>query len=641
MKNNNKMRHAQARHLSLLAVCIAVVMAPAVKVMADSSSELMMFAEMSGQRPAAPAPAPAPAPVAPVRTQPVPVPVAPASAPAANFARPVITAPAQQPVFAERQIPAAVITQPVQPAAAPIVHHAAAPIAPPAIAEAPQPREAVERPAPVSTKPSQPAEIQGGGFLTEEQRRPEPQPFNPIQPARKVSQQPQPTQTATYAPVESPKADINFVSTPSADASVTTSPVTLSGGANETVAESEIRQKFLSAARITWRISPSLKSYIAQGDAAAASVDEAKGQRWPQVDVSAASATKEFGSGTKNYEYQGNTPSLGVSVATNLIDFGQTSRTIESREERVTSALQSVQAQREDLAMQVSNALIEWNKQQHVIAISKQYLARMAELTKMLSGIVQSDTGRRSELTQAKGRLLQAQSYLENAESRARDVEITLNRLMGNSRVTLPASDKWALSFGDLNRQLTSLDVHPLILRASAEERAAFKEAEAIKASGLPKLNWTVSKNTREDQLGRQQAWQTGLNVSWGLFRGGSTNAQEIAAIKRAEASRQQVQEQRRDLENRVRAASQNAHSTAERAVLYKNLIVESDRIRKDFFDQWYHLGRRSLLDVLSAESDLYNNQVSEVSNRFDSYAAIISGYANSGTLSRWLTTGR
>lgn len=631
MKNNNKMRHAQARHLSLLAVCIAVVMAPAVNVMADSTSELMMFAEMSGQRPAAPAPA------APVRAQPlpVPVPVAPASAPpvpAANFARPVITAPAQQPLFAERQIPETVITPPVQPSAMPI--------APPAIAEVPQQREVIERPATDIAKPSPPVEIQGGGFLTEDQRRPEPQPFNPLQPTRNVSQ-PQPAQTATYAPVESPQANINFVSTPSADATIATSPVTLSGGANETVAESEIRQKFLSAARITWRISPSLKSYIAQGDAAEASVDEAKGQRWPQVDVSAASATKEFGSGTKNYEYQGNTPSLGVSVATNLIDFGQTSRTIESREERVTSAQQAVQAQREDLAMQVSNALIEWNKQQHVIAISKQYLARMAELTKMLSGIVQSDTGRRSELTQAKGRLLQAQSYLENAESRARDVEITLNRLMGNSRVTLPASDKWALSFGDLNRQLTSLDVHPLILRASAEERAAFKEAEAIKASGLPKLNWTVSKNTREDQLGRQQAWQTGLNVSWGLFRGGSTNAQEIAAIKRAESSRQQVQEQRRDLENRVRAASQNAHSTAERAVLYKNLIVESDRIRKDFFDQWYHLGRRSLLDVLSAESDLYNNQVSEVSNRFDSYAAIISGYANSGTLSRWLTTGR
>lgn len=427
----------------------------------------------------------------------------------------------------------------------------------------------------------------------------------------------------------------------SSDISQEGARVSLSGPKNETVAASELRQKFLAAARISWSMSPTLKAYMAQGEAAEANVEDAKGQRWPQVDVTASSATKEFGNGVKNYQYQDSTPSLGLSVATNLYDFGQTRSTIESRQERVTSARQTVQAQREELAMQVSNALIEWDKQQHVIAISKQYLARMAELTKMLNGIVQLDAGRRSELTQAKGRLLQAQSYLENAESRARDVEITLHRLLGDSRVILPASDKWALPFADVNRQLSSLNGHPLILRASAEERAAFKEAEAIKASGLPKLNWTVSKNTREDQLGRQQAWQTGLNVSWGLFRGGSTTAQEIAAIKRAEANREQVQEQRRELENRVRTANQNAHSTAERAALYKNLIVESDRIRKDFFDQWYHLGRRSLLDVLSAESDLYNNQVNEVSNRFDSYAAIINGYANAGTLSHWLMTGR
>ncbi len=632
MKNNNKVRHAQARRLSLLAICIAVVMTPAASVMADSSDELMMFAEVSGQRSSTARSLP----VAPVRAQP---------APAARLVRPAAPVAAQQPHFAEPQ------TQNFSPSAS-AYRAASVPVkvAPRSTYVEPAPVVAVASPpvaasqsAQTSTQPVQ----QGGGFLTEEQRRPAVAQFNALQSVKGIKQLPSTSAVASESAASS-QPDFNYVSQPvstsayaAADASVANSPVTLSGSANETVAESELRQKFLSAARITWRISPSLKSYIAQGDAAKASVDEAKGQRWPQVDVNAASATKEFGSGVRNYEYQGNTPSLGVSVATNLIDFGQTSRTIESREERVKSADQSVQAQREDLAMQVTNALIEWNKQQHVIAISKQYLARMAELTKMLSGIVQSDAGRRSELTQAKGRLLQAQSYLENAESRARDVEITLNRLMGNSRVTLPASDKWALPFGDLNRQLASLDVHPLILRASAEERAAFKEAEAIKASGLPKLNWTVSKSTREDQLGRQQAWQTGLNVSWGLFRGGSTNAQEIAAVKRAEASRQQVHEQRRELENRVRAASQNSHSMAERATLYKGLIVESDRIRKDFFDQWYHLGRRSLLDVLSAESDLYNNQVSEVSNRFDSYAAIISGYANSGTLGRWLATGR
>lgn len=613
MKNNNMHRRAAARRLSLLAGCITVMMAPAISVMADSTSELMMFAEMSGHRPAAPV-------AAPVRSAPVQrVPVAPAQ----RFA----TAPAPQAMFTQPQV---------------------APVAPPVAAPRAQPAPAPAPATPIAPPPVQP--VQGGGFLTEEQRQPEPKQTNPLLKSVRTfnPQQPAPVPVPVNEAEVKAQSEFSYVSPPvaetrttAADAAVARSPVSLSGAVDETVAESELRQKFLSAARITWRISPALKSSVAQTDAAAASVDEAKGQRWPQLDVSASSATKEFGGGVKSDGSQSNVPALGVSMATNLIDFGQTSRTIESREERVTSAQQAAQAQREELAMQVSNALIEWNKQQRIIAISQQYVARMTELTTMLSGIVQSDTGRRSELTQAKGRLLQAQSYLENAESRARDVEITLNRLMGNSRVTLPASDRWAMNFGDLNRQLASLDDHPLILRANAETRAGFKEAEAIKASGLPKLNWTVTKSTREDQLGRQQAWQTGINVSWGLFRGGSTNAQEIAAIKRAEASRQQVQEQRRDLENRVRAASQDAHSMADRAALYKSLIVESDRIRKDFFDQWYHLGRRSLLDVLSAESDLYNNQVSEVSNRFDSYAAIIRGYSSAGILSRWLTTGR
>lgn len=643
MKNNNQLRRTPARRLSLLAVCITMVMTPAMQVIADSTSELMMFAEMSGHRPAAPA---------------VPVQRAPTvRAPVQTYAPPAVPVAPSQPLFTSppSAVPAAVPAAPARGVVQPVPEQPAPVSAAPAHAFVqPVPEQSASVPAAQSNTFVQAAPVpsaapgqqtqQGGRFLTEAQRQPAPPRSEPVLQAVQAFTPPPATPRPVSNNRASTTAGFRYVSPPPAAAASTTiaqSPVSLSGGSRETVAESELRQKLLSAVRIAWRISPVLKSYVAQTDAALASVDEAKGQRWPQLDVGASSPTKEFGSGVKSYENQSNIPSLSVSVATNLIDFGQTSRTIESRQQRAISAQQAVQAQREDLAMQVTNALIEWNKQQHVITISQQFVARMKELTTMLSGIVQSDAGRRSELTQAKGRLLQAQSYLENARSRARDVEITLQRLIGDNRITLPASHRWAMNFGDLHHQLASLDRHPLILRAKAEEQAAFKEAQAIKASGLPKLNWTVNKSTREDQLGRQQAWQTGLNVSWGLFRGGSVTAQEIAAIKRAEASRQQVQEQRRDLENRVRAANQDAHATAERAELYKNLIAESDRIRKDFFDQWYHLGRRTLLDVLSAESDLYNNQVNEVSNRFDSYAAILRGYSSAGTLSRWLTTGR
>jgi outer membrane protein TolC len=59
--------------------------------------------------------------------------------------------------------------------------------------------------------------------------------------------------------------------------------------------------------------------------------------------------------------------------------------------------------------------------------------------------------------------------------------------------------------------------------------------------------------------------------------------------------------------------------------------------VRKQFFEQWYHLNRRTLVDVLLAESDFYNNQVSEVSTQFDAYQAILKIRLNNGTLEQWL----
>ncbi|WP_343553473.1 TolC family protein [Pantoea sp.] len=399
--------------------------------------------------------------------------------------------------------------------------------------------------------------------------------------------------------------------------------------------ENALRAIFHRATQIALQTSPKLRSAQFDAQAAEANVAEAKGQRWPQVDVGTSSRSYQFGGGTKTQ--QSNTPAVNINMATTLYDFGQTSHTIDSRQKSATAAGIAVNASSEDLAWQVSSALVELSKQRLIIELSQQYLARMKELVKMLSGIVGADPGRRSELTQARGRELQAQSSLDNALTKARETEITLSKLIGNSEIALPRTAQWNLSLASLDRLIASIDNHPVIRQAQAQTEAALAEAKAVKSSNLPKVNWVVSKNTAEDQFGRQQAWQTGVNVSWGLFRGGSGTAAERAALQRAESSREQVAEQKRDLDYRIRNADQDARSMLQRSDLYRNLTVESDRIRLAFFDQWYHLGKRTLLDVLSAESDYYNNRVAEVTNRFDSYSATFRGYASAGQLLPWL----
>lgn len=403
--------------------------------------------------------------------------------------------------------------------------------------------------------------------------------------------------------------------------------------------EAEIKMLFADAVRQALRISPRISSSRSQAAAAESSVDEAKGQRWPQVDLTTNSKSLYFGSGSRNGGHKSDVPAVGINVATTLYDFGQTSNTIKTRQDQARAATVGIAAEEENTAWELSNAMIELNKQRLIISLSQDYVARMKELTSMLSGIVAVDKGRSSELTQAKGRLLSAQSSLDAAVSKARDTEIVIYRLLGDSQIALPAAAQWNMNMPVLSAQLASLDRHPTILKARADAQASLSEAAAVRSSGLPSLNWVVSKNTGEDEYGRSQAFQTGLQMSWGLFRGGSNSAAERAALARAEASRHLVDEQHRDLEQRVRAANQDAGSLLERADLYQNLKVESDRIRLAFFEQWYHLGKRTLLDVLSAESDYYNNRVNEVSSRFDGYAAIMRSHASSGQLIDWLNS--
>lgn len=401
------------------------------------------------------------------------------------------------------------------------------------------------------------------------------------------------------------------------------------------VSEYEVKKAFNRAVMLANRMSPGLNKARAQSQAAVEDIEEAKGQRWPQMDVSADSKRLTFGGGERSD--QSDIPALSLNVVTNVYDFGQIDSVIASRENTSRAAASQVSAEAENMAWEVSSLLVDLSKQRLIIEASQQYVARMSELVTMLSGIVAVDAGRRSELTQAKGQMLQAQTELEAATTKTREIEIKLYKYIGDNKISLPENPEWAMRVPGVEHQLEVIDRHPVVQKARAEADAALSEAAAVRASGMPKLNWVISKNTGEDDYGRTQPFETGLQVSWGAFRGGSSRAAERAALMKAEASRQTIEEQRIDLEHRIRSAGQQAQSLLERSGLYHNLAQETDQIRLDFFEQWYYLGKRTLLDVLGAESDYYSNRVSEISSRFDGYSAIFQGYASSGQLIPWL----
>ena len=403
--------------------------------------------------------------------------------------------------------------------------------------------------------------------------------------------------------------------------------------------EHELRAIFWRAVQAAAERSPLVRRMQAEQQAAVDDIDEAKGQRWPQLGIAMQSETARLGPGKDNVSTS--TQGINFNVTTPVYDWGRIGKTIESREHLAQAANASIEAELENSAFEVLATMVELGKQRIIIDLGQQYENRMSDLVTMLAGIVAVDKGRSSELTQAKARLLQAQSARDNAQTQATGAEIQLRKLVGERPLMIPRTREWNIRLASLDGLLQHVDDHPNIQRAQSSAEAAQLQAQVVRSTSLPQLNWVISKTTAEDGMGRSQPLQTSLAVSWAAFRGGSTRAAERAALQRAEAGRQEAGQQRMDLEYYIRNASHDARTLLERAELYRDLTAETDQIRKAFYEQWYHLGKRTLLDVLSAESDHFSNQVSEISSRFDGYQAIFRQYASAGSLLQWLRGGR
>jgi outer membrane protein, adhesin transport system len=401
------------------------------------------------------------------------------------------------------------------------------------------------------------------------------------------------------------------------------------------VPEQAVRAALRSAAETAASRSAAVRQARNDWDAAKFDVDQVKGQRWPQVQV-AGNSPSVNGSGTTKFDDY-NRSTAQINVTTMVYDWGKISKNIDSRTKTAEAAELYYKTIEQQNAYEVSSNLVELAKNRAVYEIGTSYVKRMSALVDMLAEIVKVDPGRLSELSQAKARLLQAQTSQQVVADQVRSLELSVYKLVGDQATPMPSGTRWQLRLDGLDSAVDAVAQNPAIEQATAEAAAASATAKSVRAGSLPQLNWVINKTTAHDSWGNRQPWTTMLQLSWTPFQGGSQQAAERAALSRASSSSDRREQLQLDSEFKVRDAHRDAIALSERTKLYADLSAETDLVRKQFFEQWYHLNRRTLVDVLLAESDFYNNQVSEVSTQFDAYQSILKIRLNNGTLEQWL----
>jgi adhesin transport system outer membrane protein len=122
------------------------------------------------------------------------------------------------------------------------------------------------------------------------------------------------------------------------------------------------------------------------------------------------------------------------------------------------------------------------------------------------------------------------------------------------------------------------------------------------------------------------------LVLRWNLFRGGSDRAQERAFAERRYAAIDTAANARRDVEEKV-AVALYAKATSEERLAYLQEHANLSLEVLDSYKQQLDLGRRTLLDVLNAENEVFTARSNLAAGRYDDLFNQYAVEAAKGTL--------
>lgn len=329
---------------------------------------------------------------------------------------------------------------------------------------------------------------------------------------------------------------------------------------------------------------------------------------------------------------------LALSVSAPLYDGGRLDELIRYRQRLVDAGEEGIGAVRERVVRDAVTTALERNRYTVQLAVHERYVAKMACLVRMMEQVVELDRGRSSELIQARKGLRQAQLAREDALTARRQAETRLQQLVGG-----PALLPWSAAgvplqeLPALDQVVSEITVSPDVRQLRLQAEAMEFYAQASRAETSPQVRWQVGASQSRYAHVDSANWNAGLTLNLVLADGGAATAGSNAASERALAARRQedaVVEERVRLAAMLHDAATSARTRAQQVV---EVLKESEQVRAATYEQWSRLGRRSLFDLMSAESEHVQLRLAEVNAQHDAWSAIAQLRSAGAGLLPWL----
>jgi len=401
------------------------------------------------------------------------------------------------------------------------------------------------------------------------------------------------------------------------------------------VAGSASADTLREALNSTYRTNPTLMAQREALRATDATVAIARAAGRPQVSATAGLNRDLTRSGVLDVGGKGPDLSVGVDLSYPLFNGGSVRNSIRAAQTRVEAARALLDAVEGDVFTEAVAAYMDVIRDRAIVELNQNNVRVLTTNLQATRDRFEIGDVTRTDIAQSEARLELSRSDLAGAEARLAASIENYKRVIGEPPEDLapppplpplPATAEEAVRIALVN--------NPDLVASVQQAEAAGFDVRVARAGRLPTLSAGVS-GTYVNALGGAEdsgvpgltapstGTQTtaGLNARIPIFQGG----EPAARIRQAQALEGQLLEQVIASERLVVANTRSAfaaYEAAQRAIQSSQLAVSANELALEGTRAEQSVGTRNVLDVLNAEQELLNAQVTLVTARRDHYVA-------------------
>ncbi|MHA3840087.1 TolC family outer membrane protein [Sphingomonas aestuarii] len=400
-----------------------------------------------------------------------------------------------------------------------------------------------------------------------------------------------------------------------------------------TIGQSTLGQALATA----YRTNPTLAAERANLRANDENVPIARSAGLPQVTSSATYLenlhNSSNGSGQNSFGNPARQVTAGVDLSVPIYSGGAVRNSVRAAETRVRvgrADLRSVEAQ---TFTNVVAAYMDVIRDEAIVALNQQNVRALGVNLQASRDRFELGDLTRTDVAQSEARLAISEGQLRSAEAQLISTRENYIRIVGEAPGVLappPPLPGLPVAVEDATR--VALDQNPNLdsIRLAAE--ASDYDIDVARAARLPRVSafvggdynnflGSLGSGTGVDIRQDSSSAQAGLSLSMPLFQGGLP----AARVRQAQARRSQTLEIATEVERGVVAQTRSAFAvwqSSQRVIETAQVAVDANRLSLEGVRAENSVGTRTILDILDAERELLNAQVTLVAAQRDAYVA-------------------